>query len=56
MLTLSELSTCDAVVAAPLSLTTAADAPAGATTLPSPRRRVWPGMSASADGIPAGPP
>jgi Tc toxin complex TcA C-terminal TcB-binding domain len=55
MLGLSELSTCDAVLAAPLSLTTTADAPAGTTSLTfTSTAGAAAGMSASADGIPAG--
>lgn len=55
MLSLSELSTCDAVVAAPLTLITSTDAQAGATTLSfTSTAGVAAGMSASADGIPDG--
>ena len=55
MLTVSELSRCDAVVAAPLSLTTAAPAAAGDTVLSfTSAAGVLTGMSASAGGIPSG--
>jgi hypothetical protein len=55
MLAVSELSTCDAVAAAPLSLTMTADAPAGtAVLLLTSTAGVAVGMSASVDGIPSG--
>ena len=55
MLTVSPLSTCDAVTAGPLSLATDADAPAGATELSfTSAASVVAGMSATGDGIPGG--
>ena len=55
MLTVSELSTCDTVVAAPLSLTTVAPAAVGDTVVSfTSAAGVLTGMSASASGIPSG--
>jgi len=55
MLTVSELSTCDTVAAAPVSLATAADALAGDTVLVfTSAGEVSAGMSASASDIPTG--
>lgn len=55
MLTLSELSTCDAVAAAPLALATSADTSSGSADLPFlSTAGVAVGMSASAAGLPAG--
>ena len=57
MLTLSELSTCEAVVAGPVSLTTTADAPAGTTVLTFlSTASVATGMSATAAASLPGPP
>ena len=54
MLTVSQLSTCDAVAVAALSLVTAADAETGATVLSfTSVAGVFAGMSATGDGIPA---
>jgi Tc toxin complex TcA C-terminal TcB-binding domain len=55
LLSLSELSTCEAMVAAPLSLTTTTDAPSGTAGLTfASIAGVTTGMSASAAGIPDG--
>jgi hypothetical protein len=55
MLTVCELSSCDAIVAAPLSLTTTTDAPSGAAVLTfASTNGVAAGMSASAAGVPDG--
>jgi receptor-binding and translocation channel-forming TcA subunit of Tc toxin/ABC toxin-like protein len=54
MLTVSALSRCDSVVAAPVSLVTSAAAAAGATVLPfASAAGVFPGMSATASAISA---